>query len=317
MSAAGRTPGPGRRIVVAGEALIDLFSDPTGETLTAKPGGAPFNVAVGLARLGERPAYLGALSTDAFGRRLRARLAAEGAALDLARAVAAPTALSLVAVDDAGEPSYAFYGAGCADRAYPPEALPSDLGAPAALHLGSYALVAEPFAAALNRLTEGARAATPRPLIALDPNVRPGVAPDLDLWRARVAAQAARADLIKASAEDLSFLAPGQSLEAQAAAWLGMGARLVVITEGARGARAFSAEAEAASPAEPTVLEDALGAGDAFQAALISAALDLGERPLDRAALEGLLRPGLRAAALVCARRGAEPPFREQVFLRP
>lgn len=307
-------------ILVAGQALFDLIEAP-GEGpgappgYRAHPGGSPFNQAIGLARLGRRVAYLGALSRDRLGERLAARLTMEGVSLEFTVRSARPTALTLVALGDAGEPEYAFYGDGAADRALKPEDVPADLTGVEAVALGCYALVVEPIATALETLTEraaamGGRDDRLRPLIALDPNLRPAIEPDLDLWRRRVATHAARADLIKLSTEDLGHLSPGTAPAEQAKAWLDGGASLVAITDGPRGAALWSRAASLALPAEPTELADTVGAGDAFQAALIDAALARRAElaSLDAAGLEPLLRRALAAAAHCCARPGADPP---------
>ena len=95
------------RIVVAGEALIDLVPD--GErSLAAHLGGGPFNTARALGRL-ERPvAYLGRISTDAFGQRLAEQLAADGVALDACVRTDDPTTLALVELDARGSATYRF-----------------------------------------------------------------------------------------------------------------------------------------------------------------------------------------------------------------
>jgi fructokinase len=95
-------------IVVGGEALVDLVSDGT-DSLTAHPGGGPFNTARAIARLEQPATYLGRLSTDRFGMRLRAALAADGVRLDAVVETDDPTTLALAELDRAGGASYRFY----------------------------------------------------------------------------------------------------------------------------------------------------------------------------------------------------------------
>jgi fructokinase len=112
--------------VVCGEALWDLFAidGPSGLSFDARSGGSPFNVAVGLARLGQRAALLTGLSTDGLGRRLEATLEREGVATDLLRRSDRPTTLSIVDLGPTGSPAYAFHGDGAADRALTAADLP-------------------------------------------------------------------------------------------------------------------------------------------------------------------------------------------------
>ena len=98
------------RIVVTGEALIDLVLARDGG-LGGHPGGGPYNVARTVGRLEQPVTYLGRVSTDGFGRRLRAELEADGVSLDGVVATDAPTTLALAELDDAGVATYRFYAA--------------------------------------------------------------------------------------------------------------------------------------------------------------------------------------------------------------
>ena len=90
-----------------------------GLLLDARIGGSPLNVAIGLARLAQPVAFFGAVSTGFLGQRLMRALRDEGVAVDAVTRLDAPTTLGLVGLDEAGVPSYAFYGHGCADRLLP------------------------------------------------------------------------------------------------------------------------------------------------------------------------------------------------------
>ena len=98
-------------IVVAGEALIDVVAGPGGE-LTGHPGGGPYNVARSIGRLEQPVAYLGRLSSDGFGMRLRSELEADGVGIETVVATEAPTTLALVELDGSGHAAYRFYAAG-------------------------------------------------------------------------------------------------------------------------------------------------------------------------------------------------------------
>jgi fructokinase len=146
--------------LVCGEALFDFFSEDDASGLASKvnfkaiAGGSPFNVAVGLRRLGVDAALLAGLSTDYLGRRLRQVLQEEGVRADYLVDVAAPTTLAMVALGANGSPQYSFRGEGCADRQLRLEHLP-DLGAEVrGLHIGSYSLVVQPIADTLLALVQ-------------------------------------------------------------------------------------------------------------------------------------------------------------------
>jgi fructokinase len=154
-----------------------------------------------------------------------------------------------------------------------------------------------------------------RRLISYDPNIRDSVAPDLDLWRARVAMLSGMAHLIKASDEDLAKLYPGRSFETVASDWIAGGASLVLVTLGGEGALGFTANGQLARvPGLKVKVIDTVGAGDTFQAATLDwlARKDL----LSPDALASLAAPELtamlgyaaKAAAITCSRRGADLP---------
>jgi fructokinase len=305
--------------VVCGEALMDVYMGeptPTGMLLDARIGGSPLNVAQGLARL-ERPvAFLTGLSTDALGERLLASLRAEGVDTSLVLRSDAPSTLSVVSVDAAGVPRYAFHGNGAADRQLTPDTLPALPAAARVLQFGSYALAVEPVGNALRALAARERG---RLLIAYDPNVRLNVDPDLDHWRQVVEHMVSLAHVVKVSDEDLGLLYPDETPEQVARRWLQQGAALVVVTRGGKGSSAWTADAEADAPSQAVQVIDTVGAGDTFQAALLTW-LDEhdGLTPqalaaLDATQLGALLRFAAQAAAITCSRRGADMPRRAEL----
>lgn len=302
------------RFVVAGEALFDVFpaqNTPTGLSLDARLGGAPFNIAVGLARLGQSVAFLGGISTDSLGERLEAALSAEGVDTSLVKRVPAPTPLSMVGIDAQGQPQYSFHGHGCADREV-------DLAGPLPpsvefLQVGSYAFITSPSGPSLCRLVEDFRH---RGWVAFDPNVRLGVVPDPALWRERIDWMAPRCHLLKASAEDLTALYPNVSQDDLAQRWRAQGVIAVVITDGAVGSRAWTPAGALTIAAQPTTLVDTVGAGDSFQAAWLAGlarahpetgtAQSLRAWPAER--WQHVLDAAARAAAITCSRKGADLP---------
>jgi fructokinase len=305
--------------VVCGEALMDVYmgeATPTGLAMDARIGGSPLNVAQGLARLARPVAFLGALSTDAAGERLLASLRAEGVDTSLVLRNDAPSTLSVVSVDANGVPRYAFHGNGAADRQVTHETLPALPAATRVLQFGSYALVVEPVGSALRALAARERE---RRLIAYDPNVRLNVEPDLAHWRAIVEQMVSIAHLVKVSDEDLDLLYPAETPEQVATRWLARGAALVAVTRGGHGASAWTRKVQAAVPSPPTQVVDTVGAGDTFQAALLTwldeqdALTAQALAALNAASLEAMLRFAARAAAITCSRRGADMPRRAEL----
>jgi len=306
-------------ILVCGEALLDVFAageTRTGLTLDANVGGSPFNVAVGLARLGQPVGFFGAISNGFAGERLMRALVAEAVDTRAVARLDAPTTLSLIGVDDRGVPSYAFYGEGCADRLLHPDDMKRIPAGLQALNFGSFATVVDPIASTLRGLVERERG---RALIAFDPNVRLNVEPRVEVWREHLAWMLPRTDLLKVSEEDLELLAPGRALEDFAAQALAAGARCVVITRGALGAIGWNALGSSRVPPTPVAVVDTVGAGDTFQAALLTwlcehhslEATRLGR--LDPSALNQALQFAARAAAITCSRRGADMPRRHEL----
>jgi len=309
--------------LVCGEALFDFFSeeDPSGQAskvnYKAIAGGSPFNVAVGLRRLGIEAALFGGVSTDFLGRRLLQVFSDEGVNAQFLVEFAAPTTLAMVAVGANGSPQYSFRGEGCADRQLTRAHLPTLGDEVRGLHVGSFSLVVQPIGDTLLALVQ--RESGKR-LISLDPNVRLNPQPDIQLWRDRVAELVKYADLIKVSDEDLHLLYPDQSPESVLEGWLQHRCQLVFLTRGGDGASVFSRQhGHWSQPAVKVVMADTVGAGDTFQAALIAwlteQQLDSveGLQQLTREQIDAMLGFAIRAAALTCGKTGPDLPYRQQL----
>jgi fructokinase len=301
--------------LVCGEALFDLFlqseEGPASATYAARAGGSPFNVAIGLARLGENAGLLTGLSSDLLGQRLSAVLAAEGVSTAYAIPTDRPTTISLVGLDTAGVPAYQFYKNGSADTGVVPGDLPTLGSEVTGLHFGSYSLAAAPVADAFAALAERHR----ERFVSIDPNVRPTVEPDMDVWRERLGRLYPLATIVKISAEDLELLHPGTAAETFAGDLLAKGVSLVVVTDGGDAAKGWTAGGAHAAATPPRVkIVDTVGAGDTFQAALIARLHRAGGGPKARvAALDAndlalLLAYAARAASITCSRQGADLP---------
>jgi fructokinase len=295
-------------IVVAGEALFDLVLEDT-EQLQAHPGGGPFNTARTLGRLEQPVSYLGRLSTDRFGTRLRQLLLDDRVDVGTVVSTDEPTTLALAELDPTGAARYRFYAAGTsaagleadvAVRALPPRV--------EILHVGTLGLVLEPTAIAIEAVVERLAG---RALIAVDPNSRPTIVADEAGYRARLRRVLAQADLVKVSEEDVAWLDPGRPPVEAARALLDGGASAAVLTRGADGAVAITAAAEVAVPAPPAKVVDTIGAGDAFGGGFLAWWRRAGygrEQLADLGAVVEATRFACLVAAKTCERPGASPP---------
>jgi fructokinase len=300
---------PQPAIVVAGEALIDLIVRASGE-ITPVAGGSPYNSVRAIARLGVPAAWIGGLSSDRFGRMLEAGLTGDGVQVSLAQRTDLPTTLALAEIGTDGAASYHFY----TDSTSAPAVLPGPMagGLPAsarAFLTGSLGLVLEPMASTL----EAFACAVPADrIMMLDPNARPSITRDPDAWRARMARIIARADIVKASTEDLEYLRPGTSHD-EAAAWVkAQGPAVVLVTDGSRPVRVLAGDTVELVAAPPVEVVDTVGAGDTFGGAFLACLVHEGVDPSglgDAATVLRAARFAVRASAAVCARAGANPPL--------
>jgi fructokinase len=304
-----------RMILVSGEALVDLIPDREKENAyDAVLGGSPYNVAIGLGRLGAATSFVSRLSQDANGEALAAALGAAKVGLKLTARDPAPTPLAFVMRGTAQTGArYAFYLDGTAyDGPWP---FPSELPVGARhLHVGSFSAVerhSESVVAAMRIARESVT-------VSFDPNIRPLVTPDRDRIVALVERQVALAHIVKASDEDLDWLYPDREPEATIAAWARLGPDFCVVTRGGEGAVAYLGERRLSAPAPRVNVVDTVGAGDSFTSALIAAmdfdmALGRGKGAVSLADLARWLAFAATASAITCTRKGSDPPTREEV----
>jgi fructokinase len=310
--------------LVCGEALFDIFveSESTGDveevTLHAVSGGSPFNVAIGLARLGVPVALATDIACDALGQRLARRIAAEGVCDVFVNRAAPTTALAFITLRADGTPTYDFNG--LREAVYAPE-LPSVLEASAQFsnfHLGSIALVLPQSSEKLLKL---ASRLAGEMLVSLDPNVRLAIEPDAQRWRQAIERIRPFAHVVKVSEEDIA-LAFGADVDPEhlCQQWLRDNTELVALTRGSAGATLFArGTKQIAIEAIPVSVMDTVGAGDSFMAALLARLAKQGRATregialADADALEDLGRYAAAAAALTCSRRGPALPRHTEV----
>jgi fructokinase len=290
-------------VIVCGEALVDLMpDDDTGGRWRAMAGGSPFNTAVALARLQVPTQFLGRVGTDGFGRLIRLRMARTTLDDSLIVRTTDPTTLAAVNIDRAGNATYHFYWDGSTNAGWRSEELPVLDAARPVLHVGSLAAVMGPSDTVLLDWFRTAPTGTP---ITYDLNVRPAVLPDLTEYRRRVLRFVELATLVKASEDDVRHLYSHLSLAEVAADWFSQAPRLetVLFTAGGDGSRLIRRDGSGFTmPTLRVDIVDTVGAGDTFMAGYLQSRFLLGE---DEPAS---LRRATVAGALVCTRRGAEPP---------
>ena len=299
-------------ILCCGEALIDMLPrESTGGEPAFSPyaGGAVFNTAIALGRLGAKTGFFGGLSTDLFGEQLVSVLEASKVDASLAARSDRPTTLAFVTLTD-GHAKYAFYDENTAGRMLTAADLPTLSQDVNAVFFGGISLVAEPAADAYAAFC--AREAGNR-VIMIDPNIRPGFITDEPRYRARLDAMLAQADIIKVSDEDMDWIGvtPEQLING--------GAALVLVTRGAEGVDAVTAAGTFRVAAQRAEVVDTVGAGDTFNAGLLAGLDEAGLltrdalRGADQAALTPALELGTKSAAITVSRAGANPPWRNEL----
>jgi fructokinase len=292
-------------IWVCGEVLIDIL--PTGPVV----GGGPANTAKALARLGHDVHFIDGISTDSFGKSARAELLNAGVNLDLALTSDKPTCTATVTLDTAGGASYEFLIDGTATFDFASSWLPDPYRyQPQVLHIGTLVTMIEPGASALY---DWAMAVAELAPIVFDPNIRPSVQPDRDLYEAAVEKWAALSAVIKVSDDDLAWLFPGQAIEDVANRWINDGAFLVVVTQGANGIMGYTSDGRVEVPGVKVDVVDTVGAGDTVGAIVVEAMLTYGLVELRGELLRGVLARAAAAAAITCSRKGAQPPFKHEL----
>ena len=310
-------------IVVGGEALVDLVPAPAtepGQTGALRPllprlGGGPYTTAVALGRLGAPVAFLSRISTDAFGDALIDRLTGAGVRLDLLQRGNEPTTLAVVTLTEDGSARYTFHVQGTADRLVAdPGPLPGDV---TAFSVGTLGLVLDPGASVYETMLH--REAAAGRLTVLDPNVRPGLIDDPAAYRARFASWLPSVGLLKASVEDIWWLADvpeGTDVLPIAKDWLRAGVGAVALTRGGDGASVLTEQVGKVDvQAVRTTVADTIGAGDTVHAAILARLTAHGVhsnsalREIDARAWHDVLEYAAKAAAITVSRVGAEPPF--------
>ncbi len=307
-------------ILCCGEALIDMIPSETSEghaCFMPHPGGAVFNTAIALGRLGVASSLLTGLSNDLFGDQLRAALLESNVGTEFSVATGRPTTLAFVALND-GQASYSFFDENSAVRMLGDNEIPAIDPEIDCLFFGGISLASEPCANTFASLLERERKSR---LTMIDPNIRPHFIRDADRFQARITRMIGGCDIVKLSDEDLEWLFPENlPIHDKALMTLSLGPSLVLVTRGGEGAFALSSSGiELTARAVRTQVVDTVGAGDTFNAGFLAGLSRGGNLSRDAvseisdAELQSALELGSAAAAVTVSRAGANPPWESEI----
>jgi fructokinase len=297
-------------IWVCGEVLIDLIPGADGVRVP-HVGGGPANTAKALARLGHDVQFIDGISTDEYGVAARKELLDDEVKLDLALTSDKPTCLAIISLDANGGASYEFKIDGTATFDFDLKWLPDPSRyKPQVLHIGTLVTVIQPGADVLYDWAMQVAEFAP---IVFDPNIRPSVMGDHDLYEAAVEKWAALSSVIKVSDDDMAWLYPGQKYEDVAQRWLKDGAALVVVTRGSNGIVGFTADGAVEVDGAKITVADTVGAGDTVGAIIVEAMVEKGILALTGDVLKATLHRAAVAAGITCSRKGAQPPYKHEL----
>ena len=300
-------------VISHGEMLIDFVSTVSGVSLLGAPsflkapGGAPANVAVGLARLGVSAGFMGQVGDDAFGHFLAQTLRennVDAAALRFSRE--ARTMLAFVSLRVDGERDFMFYRHPSADMLYSAADVDADyIRSARAFHFGTISLISEPARSATLQAVKIAREAGL--LISFDPNLRLNLWPDVEAARAAMRSGWSLAHVIKVNEEELEFLGQTADLTEAARQLWHDDLRVLIITQGKAGCRYVTAAFNEEVTGFDVAVTDTTGAGDGFVAGLLKGLLAQPDAHLDENRLRIICRYANAVGALTTTRRGAIP----------
>ena len=298
-----------RQVWVTGEVLIDLIPD----GLERKPivGGGPANTATALSKIGIDIQFIDGISTDDYGQMAKDELVASGAKLDYVKYSDKPTCLAIVSLSDSGSASYEFVIENTATFDFTLDWLPNpQTERPSLLHIGTLATVIEPGASALFEWAQSVAKIAP---IVFDPNIRPAVVSNRDLYVKQVERWISISSAVKVSDEDIKWLYPSLEIEQVVKNWLAKGPSLIVVTYGDKGLAGYRDGEKVSVDAVKVVVADTVGAGDTVGAILVEAIVKDGLDTLSGVRLEMMLKRAAKAASITVSRSGANPPTLKEI----
>ena len=308
-------------ILVGGENLMDMIqieNHDENALFEAVPGGSPYNLAMAAGRQGVKVGYVTPISKDKNGEQLAQNLFNSNVSL-LGPRVTAPTSLAMVHIEDA-IPSYSFYREETAERLVTLDSLSKNLTSEVSIfHIGSLALTGGEDALVWEEFVKRTRENNVK--VSLDPNVRPSLIAEPDVYRQRIKNLMTEVDILKLSDEDLLWLFNDSADETNALAELEVIARaeILIVTKGSQGSAIFHEKKWHEITSHPVEkLSDSVGAGDTFMASVLAwvmkqeklnelTLLELNEK-------KELLNYAAKAAALNCEKQGCNPPWENELL---
>jgi fructokinase len=297
------------QVWVAGEVLIDLI--PSGLERKSIVGGGPANTATALSKLGIDTQFIDGISTDDYGLMAKDELISAGVKLNYVKYSGKPTCLATVSLSDSGSASYEFVIENTATFDFTSDWLPNpQTERPLLLHIGTLATVIEPGASVLFEWVQSVAKVAP---IVFDPNIRPAVINNHDLYIKQVERWVCVSLAVKVSDQDIRWLYPSFEIDQVVNNWLAKGPSLIVVTYGDKGLAGYRQSEKVSVDAANVVVADTVGAGDTVGAILVEAIVKDGLDSLTGARLETMLKRAANAAAITVSRIGANPPTREEL----
>ncbi|CAN6580456.1 unnamed protein product [Malus baccata var. baccata] len=308
-------PETGKGMIVSfGEMLIDFVPTESGVSLAEAPGflkapgGAPANVAIAVARLGGKAAFVGKLGDDEFGHMLAGILkqygvTGEGISFDQG----ARTALAFVTLRADGEREFMFYRNPSADMLLKPDELNIELIKSAKVfHYGSISLIVEPCRSAHLKAMEVAKEAGA--LLSYDPNLREPLWPSREEAKKQILSIWDKADVIKVSDVELEFLTGSPKIDDANAMTLWRDSlKLLLVTLGEKGCRYYTKNFRGVVESFEVKAVDTTGAGDSFVGALLAKIVDDHSILEDEKRLREVLKFANACGAVTTTKKGAIP----------
>ena len=297
------------QVWVAGEVLIDLI--PAGADRKPIVGGGPANTAKALSKLGIDTQFIDGISTDEYGQMAKDDLVTSGVKLDYVKYSDKPTCLAIVSLSDSGSASYEFVIENTATFDFTLDWLPNpETDQPSLLHIGTLATAIEPGASALFDWAQYVVKVAP---IVFDPNIRPAVISDRELYVKQVEKWVSISSAVKVSDEDIMWLYPSFEIEQVVNSWLTTGPSLIVVTYGDQGLAGYREGEKVNVDAVKVAVADTVGAGDTVGAILVEAIVQEGLESMSGVRLEMMLKRAAKAAAINVSRSGANPPTLKEI----
>jgi fructokinase len=311
--------------LVGGEALFDFIATEVGyglggsRTFQKRVGGSPFNIAVGVRRLGVPVSFIGKIGVDRFGDALIDFLKAESIDVtNVVREQGTKTILAFVAIDKQGKPEFHFYRDHAADDSIRSDELRNVVPSSFCLyHCGGIVLADEKAALAYESLVD--RFHDAKVPISLDPTVRGSLIQDPHRYRSFLQRLIEKVSILKVSDEELLFLTGTSDLDRAVKALPIKEGALVFVTLGPKGAAVYRDGVKLADAAGFGVQAvETTGCGDCFMAAVLATAAGSTIDELAQVgpnALHSVMRFANAAAAIVATRVGAAEanPYRQEV----